>query len=129
MLVGDTNSNRPLLQDEEIQYHIDNAATLYFAAADVCDTIAAQYAGVTSKTVGPLTVDLSGVQDQYTAKGKTLRITARRKGGMGIFAGGLSYDEKLSASDDDDLITTAVKVDGMKNPGRESVDQFFTNGN
>lgn len=128
MLIGDTNKSRPLLEDEELAYFVDNTASIHFAAAEAAEAIAAQYAGVTSKTVGPLTVDLSGVGDQYNAKAKQLRITARRKGGMGIYAGGLSYGDKADANLDEDLITTAVKIDGMKNPGREAADEFFTNG-
>lgn len=81
-LVGDTDTTRQLVQDEEIDYvlgvHADEAATIhnYQAAADIAEAIAAKYASKMDRSIGPLSAQASQQYDHYVDLAKRLRLLA-----------------------------------------------------
>lgn len=115
-LIGDTNVNSQLLQDEEIEYLLDTSAGSYFAAARACDTIVSKYSGSVSKTVGPLTVNLGDRATNYATLAKRLRAQANREGGTTVDWGGNSEAAKDSVALDTDKIGTAARIGGMDFP-------------
>ena len=83
LVLGDTNSAAPLLQDEEIYYAASGRTAVNFIAADLADALAARYAGQVNTENSELRVSAAARHKQYFALADRLR-----KNGPGNFAGG-----------------------------------------
>jgi hypothetical protein len=83
-LIGDTNADDPLLQDEEINFNLlEVNNNIYRAAANSCENLAARYATLaqsTSKSVGGLSLSQSyGDRGQrFLTLAKQLVVRARK---------------------------------------------------
>jgi prophage antirepressor-like protein len=115
-LIGDVDSDEQLAQDEELEYCMASNSSIYYAAAQAAEAIAARFAKEVAKTVGPLSRNLGERSVQYEALAKRLRSTAGRKTATAPLLFGNSYAEKESDSADTDKIGTAIKIGGMDNP-------------
>lgn len=75
-LVGDTNENEPILQDEEIQYLIDeyasNEKVLFY---QVFSRVATLFSRDVSKKLGPQSEDTSGRLKYYQQQAEYYRST------------------------------------------------------
>lgn len=118
-LVGDTDTNDQLVNDEEIAW-INNqvagsdAATtdLYTSAYRVMITIASKFSRLADQTVGDMKVSLSQKADNARTQAEELKTLAGRENMVPIpYAGGISVADK--------------EID-RANPDR--VDPFFTSG-
>lgn len=77
LLMGDTNSARPLLQDEEIDFVLSSEARVMWAAAQCCDLVASKYTGSgTSRSIGSMSIS-GDLSEEYTTRGQKLRQQAR----------------------------------------------------
>lgn len=90
-LVGDTNADAPLVQDEEIAYiltiHAGDDSINYQAAADVAEAIAAQFARKAQRSIGPLAISAEQQYEHYVDVAKRLRglaATGGRSGALGL---------------------------------------------
>lgn len=120
-LIGDTNSKDQELQDAEINYCIttvygslENAPPQgnYLPAAYAADNLAAQYSRLADKTVGDLSITYSGRFTQFQAI--AARLHARATNSLiPMYAGGQSHAEKRATYANRDLISPAIKIDGM----------------
>ena len=76
-LLGDTDSNEPLLADEEISYALNKFQTVYgsseYAASVLAENIAARYAREASVSADGVNVSLGQVADQFRALAASLR--------------------------------------------------------
>jgi len=89
-LVGDTQAEAPLAQDEEITWALTENPNIYAAAAQIASSIAIYFATqAQSIKIGPLT-------EQYTSRAKdyrdltlTLKTKATERQGLNIYAGGI----------------------------------------
>ncbi len=117
-LVGDTNSNKQLLQDEEVNYNILYVSPIppsngnFLAAAYCADAIAAKYAFLVDKAVGDLHISYSQLQKGFLALATKLRARATLLG-VRTYTGGESIAEKQTNRQDTDLVQPGVKIDGM----------------
>lgn len=110
-LVGDTNLDAMVLQDEEIDWLLTQEANVYMAAAAAADKIILVMAGASGAvgTTGPVTrkrigqTDISYANGRTSSQYETLAASLRRRGRshQTIFAGGISQSDK----DDRDLDT------------------------
>lgn len=81
-LVGDTDVALPLVQDEEVQYALDNyadsglAKVNYAAASLVAEGIAAKFARKMDRSIGPLSVSAKQQRDHYVELADSLRAKA-----------------------------------------------------
>lgn len=88
-LVGDTDSTEPLIQNEEIEFHLalypkPAGKPAYLAAAATCDAIAAQFARKASRSLARgLSIQAEQQYDHYVAVAQQLR-TAYATTGQGI---------------------------------------------
>ena len=101
-LIGDTSSSDAQLTDEEIDFFTDNTPSQYYAAASCAEAIAAGYARRVSKTVGPLSIQLTDRQTTYLTLAGRLRQQAAVVGGITPYAGGISVDDKETVASDTD---------------------------
>lgn len=71
-LIGDTNVNDPLLQDEEINFTLSEKDTVIAAAITCCERIAAAFARMVDHKLGPYSVSNSQKARHYTELAKKL---------------------------------------------------------
>ena len=86
LLVGDTVETNPLIQDEEIDFLLDDHnGDAKATAADACDVIAAKFSGLSSRTVGRVSVSYQNQYINYTKLSRKFRRAgaAPLAGGMG----------------------------------------------
>lgn len=75
-LIGDTDSTEPQLQDEEIAFLVTtwrNKGTMYWAASQAAETIAAKYTREIALSSDSQTLDLSQLSQKYMTLAEQLR--------------------------------------------------------
>lgn len=102
-LVQDTQSAKPLLQDEEIAYLISTEGSPQDAAAKAAETLAAQFARFVDESVGQVKVSFSQRFKHYSELAKNLKRQASIKNAE-PFAGALDESQKNVQEEDDDRI-------------------------
>lgn len=93
-LVGDTDSTDQLAQNEEITFALNEAGSVYGAAALVCEAIATKYAREADlKEVGDLKLRYQERVSNFRALAERLRTSGTRTNSR-IYAGGISVADK-----------------------------------
>ncbi|ODN40973.1 hypothetical protein [Piscirickettsia litoralis] len=100
-LIGDTNEKDPLLQDEEINFTLDQYKNTDQAAAACCEGIAARFSREADQTAGKVSQDLSQKSHQYLKLAETIRSRASSNLGAGAFyAGGINKADDVKYRSD-----------------------------
>lgn len=127
-LVGDTDSTKPLISDEEVNYTIalvyaadPPASGNYLPAAFCADSIASKSARSVDKSVGDLRISYSQQAKAFRDMAFQLRQRATLAG-VKVYAGGQLLGEKLGDYVNTDLPQAEVKVDGMNYANRLNSD-------
>ena len=94
--IGDTLAGDRLLDDEEIQQALDEAANETAAAATCADAISMRFARQADQTTGRVSMSLGRRAETYSALARRLRQQA------GVYAGGTSTADMDSRKDDED---------------------------
>lgn len=117
-LVGDTDSDEELIQDEEILFILDTETNIYRAAANVAESIAAMFSRKADVSIGDYSESLSQQADNYLKLAERLRKTARKNIQFkGIpFAGGISKTDKEITQKDTDRVKPAFKRNLQNHP-------------
>ena len=76
-LIGDTMEEDQLLQDEEINYMLDQSRNLYLAAAKCCEAIAAKFARLADRSFGPKSINASQKHEHYIEMAEKYRKRGR----------------------------------------------------
>ena len=85
-LIGDTDTDHQLLQDEELDFLISTQSNYYMAAAIAADALTAKFAPSTQEKLGDWSQDFQQRYDHFLALSKELRRLAAR-GITGFFGG------------------------------------------
>ena len=85
-LIGDTDTDHQLLQDEELDFLISTQNNYYMAAAIAADALTAKFAPSTQEKLGDCSQDFQQRYDHFLALSKELRRLAAR-GITGFFGG------------------------------------------
>lgn len=117
---GDTDRDKPQLQNEELNYLLDLAGSVYGAAALACQALATKYSRLADKAVGDLRIQQSQLSEHYVARARELE---RLNGGAAStaklpYAGGLTWTDEQIDLTDVDLIQPYFRVSGMSDPNR-----------
>lgn len=104
-LIGDTDPDDPLLQDEEILYLLEHTNEVEGAAAEAAYSLAARFSRQADKSVGDLSLSLS----QKSAAFWQLAESLWRRSGLRAlpFAGGISKSQKRATEADADRVKPA----------------------
>jgi hypothetical protein len=100
-LIQDTNVNRQLFQDEEIDWSLTQEANLYMAAAALADILVAKGGGVKSKRISEFEVEY----DPRMYLTIATRLRARGMNYQVPYAGGISRADKAAQQADTDWVT------------------------
>lgn len=104
-LIGDTDPDDQLLQDEEILYLVERMKTTEGAAAEAAYSLAAKFSRLSDKSVGDLSLSLSQKAAAFLALADKLR---RRASILAVpFAGGISKSQKAATEGDSDRVKPA----------------------
>jgi hypothetical protein len=111
-LIGDTDTNDQLLNDEEIAW-VNNQLTgsdtaltaLYNAAYRCCLLIASKFSRLADQSVGDLKVSMSQKAKAYREQADSLLLLAGREGSVPTpYAGGITISDKEIDLDNSDLV-------------------------
>lgn len=108
LLLGDTSSGNPMLQDEEIDAFLSLEGGRDIAAAYAADAIGATFARQVDKTIGKLRISLGKASDSYFALADRLRFKVNSRAAP--YAGGISQDDKRDVERDTDRVKPAFSV-------------------
>lgn len=75
-LVGDTNSQRPLLDDREVAFAISQHPNQNIAAATLAEHLFGRFASQADISVGPVSKSFSKVAELFNTKAQQLRAEA-----------------------------------------------------
>lgn len=117
LLIGDTDCANPLLQDEEIQFFIQEEGATFCAAALAAESIAGKLARNTDYRAGGISKSKSQAFDHYMKLAKRLRARLSEDGLVGFYAGGLSEAEKISDRQNSDLPQPDFTRERFDHPG------------
>lgn len=109
LMIGDTLSSDPQLQDEEINYLISTRSNLHGAAAECCRAIAAKFSRSVDQGSGANKVWFSQMAKAYNLKVIDFEQKATQSGAALPFAGGVSQDYKNSQAEDADRVEPAFR--------------------
>jgi hypothetical protein len=130
-LVGDTDTNDQLVQDEEIQFSLTQTGdNVYYAASFIAETLAAKYSRrVDTKLDGALSAEYSQLASQYRLLAVGLKQQGQRYSGtaLGVSYGGVRITDINSIRDDTDRVTPSFRRDRFKFP-RDSYLNDFEDG-
>lgn len=112
-LIQDTNTNKQLIQDEEVEFAIAQEANIYCAAASICETLVMRAGGVRMKKIDTLTIQYDPVF--YNMRAGQLR--ARGAGHQLPYAGGISVGDKTAQQTDTDAVAPSILRNINDNPG------------
>jgi len=117
-LVEDTDAAQPLVQDEEINFLLnESGGSIYRAAALVCRKIAAgliRRASLINKETG-LKDDMKEKADTYIALAGVYEERGTRSG-LTVFAGGISESDRAARASDPDTSQPAFRRDLHQSP-------------
>lgn len=116
-LIRDTNTDRPLFDDDEITWQISQEANIYTAAAGLCDILVTKAGGVKSKKVGELAI----TYDVGFYRSLSANLRARGAGHQVPYAGGISVSDKQGQEADTDATKPSVFRRLNDNPATRSI--------
>jgi hypothetical protein len=124
-LSGDTDTSDQLITDEEIAYALTLSANVRYAAATVCEGIAAKFARKATTRVGDLSISWGDLGKQYSERADRLRRDAAY--GAIPVAGGVSIARVESVHEDTDVPAPSFAIGMLDNPYAGSVTASYSN--
>lgn len=127
LLLGDTNSSDPQVQDAEVNFALlQNGDNVYFSAAWLARVVASKYAReVDTELDGQMSADFSQMAKAYTKLADSLEYQAKTSGAkLGVYAGGITKTSVGVARLLPDRVKPAFRRDQFHNPPNQ--DSGFT---
>lgn len=109
LLIGDTDSTAPLLQDSECNYFLSLNSNTFLAASESCKAISAKFARLADTTVDSVSIKHSQKAKQYAELGENLERKVKIMGAL-PFAGGISRQEIANNWNDNDLVKPSFSL-------------------
>jgi len=111
-LVGDTNTDDQMIQDEEILGMILDNPNIYRAAAAVCRAVGARLSRELTLvgTAGSIALDAHQQAQSFFDLAAKYDAQAATNGGAGVFAGGISRSDKKTRALNPDRFRPAFTV-------------------
>lgn len=119
LLLGDTNSVDPQVQDAEVTFALaENGDNVYYAAAWLARVVSSKYAReVDTELDGQLSADLSQMAKAYAKLAESLDYQAKTSGAsLGVYAGGLTKTSIETARLQTNRVKPAFRMDQFHNP-------------
>lgn len=116
-LIGDTDEDNPLVEDEEIDYTLSIENNVIRASAMVAESIAGKFSRKADRTIGDYSESFSQIHQQYLSLAEKLRRQSKFKNSFKAipFAGGISRSDKKETKEDSDREKPSFKKGMMDN--------------
>lgn len=123
-IIGDTAVDKPLLDDEEIEYYLNKYSDAVMqTAVKCCESIAAKYAKFSKKRVNGVEVEIEDVAGKYMQLAKHLRANIVATSATNGAPWAVTRDSQKEAIEaDTDLLTPSFKRGMHENPGTAKTD-------
>ena len=113
--IGDTDTNRQLLQNEEIAWAISQERNLWAAAARCCEMISRLQLSKADVRIGrAMQVAYTKMSEQYDGMARRLRMKAM--GTVVPYVGGMNVADKLALAGNSALVAPIFEKNMMENP-------------
>lgn len=123
LLIGDTDSTDPQVQNEEVSLALSqNGDNVYTAGAWLAGIIASKYSRrVTTELDGALMAEYSDLAKQYRQLSQQLRDDAKKYDGksLGVIGGGISVTTIDTVRNDTDRPESAFRMDRFRFPNTD----------
>lgn len=119
LLLGDTDTKGQQVQNEEVTFALAQTNdNVYFAAAWLARTVAAQYARkVNTQLDGALSADYSDLQKQYLGMAENLEYQGKKAGAvLGVVAGGITKAGITTVRENTNRVEGSFRRDRFRNP-------------
>jgi len=127
-LVGDTDTNDQLIQDEEITFSLTQTGdNIYYAASFVAETLAAKFSRkVDTKLDGTLSAEYSQLAEQYRLLAVGLKQQGQRYSGttLGVSFGGITISGIDTNRDNTDRVVPSFRRDRFRYPGADEISDY-----
>jgi hypothetical protein len=111
--IHDIDSGTAKFQDAEIEYAYEIEGSILGAAARLCEVLQVRYSDASSRTMGPLRVDMSNMANLFANKAKDLR--KKIMGKAQPYVGGYDVTKEETFEDDSNLIQPSFEKGMMDN--------------
>jgi hypothetical protein len=118
-LIGDTDPEDPLLQNEEIAYLLTVEGSPALAAARACDVLGTRFAKLVDKAVGDLRLSLSQRSENFRAQATHLRSGGASSVVPVPIATGIGIADKQAAELEEDRVAPHIVTGAHDFPGTE----------
>jgi hypothetical protein len=105
LLIGDTDSTNPLMQDEEINYFLSKRPNTYGTAAECCRSLAVRFSSSATTAAGDTKIAYSDLAKAFAARATAFESQAANSGAGMPYAGGISQADKENQLEDPDRVT------------------------
>ncbi|MBV9984512.1 hypothetical protein [Bradyrhizobium sp.] len=113
LLIGDTLSSDPQMQDEEINYLLTQRSSVYGAAAECCRSLQAKFSRSVDQATGNTKTSFSQMAKAYGVKAGEFEDKAAMAGAGLPYAGGISIADKLQQEQNADRVSPQFQI-GME---------------
>lgn len=104
-LIGDTDSQDPQFQDEELNFALLIRGSVFGAAAEACLSLSSKLSRKADTTTGELRTLYSSQARAYAARAGAYEVKSAEIGGSLPFVGGISVTGKENAVADPDRVS------------------------
>ena len=104
LLIGDTNPECGLLQNEEISYFLSQRPSFYGAAAECCRSLATRFSAQATMSAGDTKEMLSDISKAFAQRALAFETKAVVSGSGAPYAGGISVSDKETQDEDTDRV-------------------------
>lgn len=101
-LIGDVLYGDQQMQDDEIQFYIDNYSNVWTAAANAARALAAQFGRMVDTVQGDLRTMYGQRVRNYLSIASTLEMQGKGRGTSYVYAGAISISDKSAQAQDTD---------------------------
>jgi hypothetical protein len=112
-LVGDTDPDSPLLDDDTYTMILAQESNVYLRASLACSALASKWAPQMTHRIGDLWREAKVVYTHFQKQAQWLRLEGQRRGLGHPFAGGANKDDRGTRRDDTDVVQPNFTV-GMQ---------------
>ena len=130
LLIGDTDTNDQIMQNEEIVFALAQTNNnVYYAGSWACHMIASKYSRLVDLKVEGSMSRYSELAKQYITMSDHLNDLGKRTNGksLGVSAGGISVSDMTVVSENDDNVDPSFRVQQFDNKkaGMYTPDYFY----
>lgn len=131
LLIGDTDTNNQIMQNEEIVFALAQTTNnVYYAGSWACHMIASKYSRLVDLKLEGSSSRYSELAKQYITMSDHLNDLGKRTNGrsLGVSAGGISITDMQVAQDDTDRVDPAFRTQQFDNKMAGTYTPDYFNG-